>query len=130
MAAAGAAVPLPAGDGAAAPPPPPSHATPAVRAASEAEKKLYGELDALEADIAAIEEDYISTYAAGNIAGGYEGARVCLFRREFRRSQPPHTTNHNAAPRRAAARRLRRHCGCVSSARRTAPVFIVFDVLA
>ena len=71
-AAAAASAPLPA-DGASAPQSS-SHATPAVRAASEAEKKLYGELDALEADIAAIEEDYISTYAAGNIAGGYEGA--------------------------------------------------------
>ena len=35
--------------------------TPAVKAASEAEKRLVSELDSLEADIAAIEEDYMQT---------------------------------------------------------------------
>ena len=43
------------------------------RAATDREKQLYGELSIIEADIAAIEEDYAATYPAGNVLIGYEG---------------------------------------------------------
>jgi len=45
----------------------------ADRAATDREKQLYGELSIIEADIAAIEEDYAATYPAGNVLIGYEG---------------------------------------------------------
>ena len=51
--------------------PAPSALTPA--AAADREKQLYGELSIIEADIAAIEEDYAATYPAGNVLIGYEG---------------------------------------------------------
>ena len=34
---------------------------------------MYADLATLEHDIAAIEEDYAATYAAGNCLQGYEG---------------------------------------------------------
>jgi len=40
--------------------------------AAESERRMYGELEILEGDIAAMEEDYLRTYNPGNLIVGYD----------------------------------------------------------